>query len=166
MICSGRGDYRTSVRGICIAAWLAAPSSDRSSLSNEAGNEVGKSRNRLRILIAEDELFVALDAQAMLEANGHHIVGIAATAEDAVALAARELPDVVLMDIRLVGTRDGIDAAREIRDRFNIPSLFVSATTDNHTRRRAELAQPLGFLDKPFSEERLCMALAIMLRKM
>jgi two-component system, response regulator PdtaR len=166
MICSGLRDYQTTIREIYISAWLASPTSDRSNPSKEAGSEVGKSLNRFRILIVEDELFVALDAQAMLEANGHHIVGITATAEEAVALAARELPDVILMDIRLVGTRDGIDAAREIRGRFNIPSLFVSATTDNHTRRRAELAQPLGFLDKPFTEQRLCLALATMLRKM
>jgi two-component system, response regulator PdtaR len=165
MVGSGLGDYPTPLRGVYILGWLAASASDRSNPSDGAGSKVGKSLDRFRILVVEDELFVALDAQAILEANGHTIVGIAATAEEAVAVAARELPDVILMDIRLAGARDGIDAAREIRERFDIPSLFVSATTDHQTRRRAASTQPLGFLGKPFTEQKLCMALATMLRK-
>jgi CheY-like chemotaxis protein len=121
--------------------------------------------DEFRILIVEDELFVALDLHAMLEANGHDIVGIAVAAEEAVALAARELPDLVLMDIRLAGARDGVEAAREIRDRFDIPSLFVTATTDQQTRQRAATTRPLGFLEKPFTEQRLRTALAAVPRK-
>jgi CheY-like chemotaxis protein len=148
-----------------IPAWLAPSTPDDSDPPTETGDEADKSFDEYRILIVEDEFFVALDIQAMLEANGHRIVGIAVTAEEAVVLAARERPNVVFMDIRLAGVRDGIDAAYEIRERFDIPSIFVTATTDDHTRRRAEVTRPLGFLDKPFTQQRLRMALAAVRRR-
>jgi CheY-like chemotaxis protein len=64
------------------------------------------------------------------------------------------------MDIRLIGPRDGIDAAEEIRKRFGIGSIFVTANTDPQTRQRAQAAQPLGFFEKPLNEQRLRVALS------
>ena len=77
------------------------------------------------------------------------------SANQAVQLAEREKPDVVLMDIRLNGDRDGIEAAEEIYSHLGIQSIFVSANSDPRTRERAAALQPLGFLQKPLSAERL-----------
>ena len=112
-----------------------------------------------RILIVEDELFVAMDIELVVLRAGHHVVGFAGTAEGAVALAQQTEPDLVLMDIRLAGTRDGVDAALEIRERFDIPSLIISAYTDAPTRERAMPARPLGFITKPFDYKLLAVAL-------
>ena len=106
-------------------------------------------------LIVEDEFFISLHTKEMLQALGHTVVGVAVSANQAVQFAEREKPDVVLMDIRLNGDRDGIEAAEEIYSRFGIQSIFVSANSDPRTRERAAAIQPLGFLQKPLSAERL-----------
>ena len=124
------------------------------------GNDRSRAIENLRVLIVEDEFFISLDMKAMLAAMGHAVVGVAVSAETAVALAERERPDVVLMDIRLIGVRDGIDAAREILARFGIRSIFVTANTDPDTRKRASRALPIDFLEKPLTEQRLRAALA------
>lgn len=116
---------------------------------------------RGRVLIVEDEFFVAMDAEDSLTAAGFTVIGIAATADAAVALAESQTPDIVLMDIRLVGPRDGIEAAAEIRARFGIPAIFATAHSDPATRRRAEAAaQPLGWLSKPYTRAEVAAALA------
>jgi two-component system, response regulator PdtaR len=102
-----------------------------------------------RILIVEDEMFVAMDIEAAVIKAGHKVVGFAGTAERAVALADEMRPDLVLMDIRLLGERDGVDAAIEIRQRFDIPSLLISAYSDAETRARAAPARALGSLPSP-----------------
>jgi CheY-like chemotaxis protein len=111
----------------------------------EDGNDGSAGVGRLRVLIVEDEFFISLDTQNLLQALGHDVVGIAVTAEEAVQLAGRDRPDVVLMDIRLIGPRDGIAAAAEIRANFGIGSIFVTANTDADTQARALATEPLGF---------------------
>jgi CheY-like chemotaxis protein len=103
----------------------------------------------LKVLIVEDELFIALDTQSVVEDLGHVVVGVAVSADQAVGAAARERPDVVLMDIRIVGPRDGIAAADEIRARYGIGSIFLTANTDPATLARARAVEPLGVLQKP-----------------
>ena len=112
-----------------------------------------------RILIVEDEMFVALDIEAAVIKAGHTVVGFAGTAERAVAMTDELRPDLVLMDIRLPGNRDGVDAAIEIRQRFDIPSLIISAYSDTETRERATPARALGFIPKPFDHALLALAL-------
>jgi DNA-binding NarL/FixJ family response regulator len=112
-----------------------------------------------RILIVEDEMFVALDIEAVVIKAGHKVVGFAGTAERAVTMADEMRPDLVLMDIRLPGERDGVDAAIEIRQRFDIPSLIISAYSDAETRARATPARALGFIPKPFDHALLALAL-------
>jgi CheY-like chemotaxis protein len=114
----------------------------------------------LRVLIVEDEFFISLHTKGLLQALGHVVVAVAVSADQAVSLAGREKPDVVLMDIRLAGSRDGIEAAEDIRSRFGIGSIFVTANTDPHTRQRAEATRPLGILEKPLTEQRLRLGLA------
>ncbi len=112
-----------------------------------------------RILIVEDELFVAMDIESVVQSAGHQTVGFAGSADRAVALADEMRPDLVLMDIRLRGERDGIDAAIEIRERFDIPSLIISAHSDAWARERAKPARVLGFIPKPFDRTLLEVAL-------
>lgn len=121
--------------------------------SHEDGRAgTGPSSSRGRVLIVEDEYFVALDAEDALSAAGFTVVGVATTAEEAAEMAAAERPDMVLMDVRLAGLRDGIDAAAEIRARFGILSLFATAHSDAATRSRgAAVAAPLGWLSKPYT---------------
>jgi DNA-binding NarL/FixJ family response regulator len=104
-----------------------------------------------RILIVEDDYLVGSDMETTLSAAGFDVVAIAATAEEAVALAASEKPILILMDIRLAGQRDGIDAALEIFRSYGIRSIFATAHQDEHARTRAEPAKPLSWLSKPFT---------------
>ena len=112
-----------------------------------------------KILIVDDELWAALDMEWVVQTLGYEVVGPASTAEKAIELAGRERPDLVLMDIRLAENSDGVAAAIEIRQRFEIPSLFVSAHGDPISRNRAAAARPLGFIEKPFSPESLSVAI-------
>jgi DNA-binding response OmpR family regulator len=122
---------------------------------------MGALPSRGRVLIVEDEFFVALDTEDALTSAGFTVVGIAATAEEAAELAAAEAPDIVLMDIRLAGTRDGIDAAVEIRSRVGTPCLFATAHTDAATRTRGDkAASPLGWLTKPYTQSEVAAAVA------
>lgn len=111
------------------------------------------------ILIVDDELWAALDMEWVVRKLRHEVVGPAATAEEAIELAERTRPDLILMDIRLAGHSDGVTAAVEIRQRFDIPSLFVSAHGDPITRERAIAARPSGFIEKPFTPESLALAI-------
>lgn len=107
--------------------------------------------NTPRILIVEDQYFIALDCELNLRSAGLECVGIATTAADAVEIAERALPDLILMDIRLAGGVDGIDAAIVIFERLGIRCIFASAHADSAVRRVAERARPLGWLEKPYT---------------
>lgn len=106
-------------------------------------------------MIVEDEIFVTFNMQHYLESAGHKVVGDAMTAEAAVERAGKLLPDMILMDIRLLSRRDGVDAAIAIRTRYGIRCIFVSAYADDETSTRAQAAEPLGFISKPFTRESL-----------
>jgi DNA-binding NarL/FixJ family response regulator len=112
----------------------------------------------LRILIVEDQPFVALDCEAALTARGHDVVDIASNAQSAAALAERYRPDLILMDIRLAGSRTGLEAAIEIHRKLGIRSIFASAHADDFTRKLAEPARPLGWINKPYTCEELVSA--------
>jgi two-component system, response regulator PdtaR len=135
--------------------WFAATPPHADNGPNEDHADAELDARSLRVLIVEDEFFISLDMQNLLQALGHAVVGIAVSADEAVRIAQREQPDVALMDIRLIGPRDGIAAAYEIFSRFGVPSIFVTANTDPQTRGRAQAVQPLGFLEKPLSVQRL-----------
>jgi CheY-like chemotaxis protein len=128
----------------------------------EPGSDRGRrtsSSARQKILIVDDELWAALDMEWVVQTLGHEVVGPAATAEKAIELAGRVRPNLVLMDIRLANDSDGVAAAIEIRERFDIPSLFVSAHGDPIMRSRAAAANPVGFIEKPFTPESLALAI-------
>lgn len=104
----------------------------------------------IRILIVEDELIIARDIERQLIALGHRPMGMATSGEEAVALAAALQPQLVLMDIHLSGAMDGVEAALSIRARAPIPVIFLTAYTTDDVIDRAKLAEPSGYLIKPF----------------
>jgi signal transduction histidine kinase len=108
-----------------------------------------------RILVVEDESIVALDLRSSLEHLGYTVVGTAATGEDAMAIAERELPDLVLMDIRLRGEMDGTEAADRIRRQLGLPVVYLTAYSDEATLQRAQVSEPYGYLLKPFADRDL-----------
>ena len=107
------------------------------------------------VLVVEDDFFVALDLEYHLTQAGFRLAGIARTAEEAVQIAGEKSPDIAIMDIRLAGVTDGVDAAIQLRERYGIPSVFASAHCDQATRNRAEQARPLAWLEKPYSPNTL-----------
>ncbi len=110
------------------------------------------------VLIVEDEWLVANEIEYELEKAGYEVVGIAISADEAVGLAGTHRPDLVLMDIRLRGGRDGIDAAIEIHCRYGLRCLFVSAHRDPATQELAAKIRPLGWVSKPFSGQQIVTA--------
>lgn len=110
---------------------------------------------RARVMVVEDDRIVARDISEQLGRIGHSVIGVTARGEAAVELAISNRPDLVLMDIRLEGEIDGIDAARQIRARCQIPVVFLTAYADDETIRRASEAEPFGYLLKPFEDLQL-----------
>lgn len=104
-----------------------------------------------RILVVEDEYLTAMYAEQALLDAGFQVIGPAASADKAVSLACAEEPDLVVMDIRLLGERDGIDAAKDIFERIGIRCVFATAYSTPDIRRRAQSTAPLGWLPKPYT---------------
>ncbi len=121
--------------------------------------------NNERILIVEDEKIIALDLQRRLERFGFAVVGMAASGAEAIELAEEREPDIILMDIRLEGDMDGIEASKHIRARFAIPVIFLTAYTDERTLERAKEVEPFGYILKPFKERELYTTIDIALYK-
>ncbi|HKJ86025.1 MAG TPA: response regulator [Spirochaetia bacterium] len=107
------------------------------------------------ILIVEDELIVAHSIQMRLELHGYAIDGIAKSGEEALQLLESVIPDLILMDIRLSGEIDGIDAAERIRRDHQIPVIFLTAYSDDQTLARAKITEPFGYIIKPFETREL-----------
>ena len=107
-----------------------------------------------RLLIVEDEHLVALDLQRRVQRMGHEAM-VAYTGEEAVEQTAAHSFDLILMDIKLNGPIDGIEAARTIRNVFDIPIVYVTAYADNRTIERARFTEPYGYIVKPFQEREL-----------
>lgn len=125
---------------------------------------------RATILVVEDERITAEDIKAGLVSAGYKVPIICSTGEGAVRQAARLEPDLVLMDIKLKGEMDGIEAAAEIRKVQDIPVIYLTAYSDEKTVERAKLTEPSGFLvkgqgmlSKPFEERELHAAIEITL---
>jgi two-component system, response regulator PdtaR len=108
-----------------------------------------------RLLLVEDDFLISMEMERVLTDAAFVVVGIASSADEAVQMAREEEPDLAVMDIRLIGKRDGVDAAIEIFNETGIRCLFASAHNDADTRQRASDAQPLGWLSKPYSPEAL-----------
>lgn len=118
-----------------------------------------------KLLIVEDEGVVAWHIQEALENLGHIVVASIASGQKAIEIAAQNQLDLIFMDISLKGKVDGIQAAQEIRTRFNIPVIYLTAYADDQTLERALATNPLGYLIKPFQEKELQTTLEVALQR-
>src|ERR1700758_5050737 len=108
-----------------------------------------------RILIVEDEWITAEDLRDILTELGYTVTAVVSSGPDALAQAEHNAPDLALMDIRIKGSMDGTETARALRERFNIPVVYLTAHADRGTLERAKVAEPLGYITKPFKESEL-----------
>ncbi len=121
--------------------------------------------DKKRILVAEDEPIVGKGVQRLLTRSGYEVLGPFDTGEDAVEHARDFGPDLVLMDIKLQGRLDGIEAAEKIRSQRDIPVIYLTASSDQNTLDRAKGTEPQGYLLKPFSQRELFVAVEMALYK-
>jgi len=120
---------------------------------------------KANIMVVEDEGVVSIDIRNMLKKAGYSIAAVAFQGNEAVEKAELSAPDLVLMDIGLKGEIDGIEAAKRIRDRFQIPVVFLTGFADEVTMAKAQEVNPSGFIIKPINEEELKKTLEDILKK-
>ncbi len=118
-----------------------------------------------QILLVEDENLIALDLTHRLNNLGYMVVGWVPSGEEAIVLAAQLSPDLVLMDIKLKGRIDGIEAAEQIKAQLDIPIIYLTAFVDKATIQRAKITAPFGYLVKPVDERELSTIIEMALHK-
>ena len=111
--------------------------------------------DKIKVLIVEDEPMIALEISEVMTHLGNQVLAIVDSGEEAIEKARQVNPDIILMDIRLTGEMDGIEAAGIINTRFNIPVVFLTAHAEQEYLDKAKLAQPYGYLIKPVQERDL-----------
>ncbi|MHC5612691.1 MAG: response regulator [Nostoc sp.] len=121
--------------------------------------------NPIQILIVEDEQLVADDLRETLEYLGYNVPALVASGEEAIFIAETLQPDLVLMDIRLKGEIDGIEASLKIQSRFNIACVYLTANAARSTLERAKTSQPFGYILKPFDQRILATTIEIPLSR-
>lgn len=119
----------------------------------------------IRILIVEDEKLVADDLQEILQGLGYEIPASVASGEEALVKVAEVSPDLILMDIRLAGSLDGVQTADLIRSQFSIPIVYLTANADRATLERVKASYPFGYILKPFNEKLLATTIDIALSR-
>lgn len=124
-----------------------------------------KIMNQANILIVEDEPIVAMDIQSSLESLGYQVADAVATGELALECIEKHNPDLVLMDISLKGSLDGMQTARLIQQRSRLPIVFLTAFLDEKILKRAIATEPFGYILKPFQVHDLLTAIEIALYK-
>jgi two-component system, response regulator PdtaR len=110
-----------------------------------------KAAEPTRIMIVEDDYLIASEIEAALTQAGYEVAGIAASADEAIEIATARRPLLAVMDIRLVGPRDGIDVALELCGTHGVRCIFATAHQNPEARERAKPANPLAWIPKPYS---------------
>ena len=118
-----------------------------------------------QILVVEDETIVGEHIRRVLQNLGYSVCSIASSGKKAIMEAEEKRPDLVLMEIVLQGEMDGIDTASQIRSRFNIPVVYLTAYSDEKILERARITEPYGYIIKPFNERELHINIEIALYK-
>jgi DNA-binding response OmpR family regulator len=122
-------------------------------------------RTGLRALIVEDEALIAEELKGRLTRLGFRVIDMVDSADEGVAIATSELPDLVLMDIRLRGAKDGVQACEEIRRQVDVPIVYVTAHSDEQTVSRAKRTDHDGFILKPFHRHELQSTIEVALQR-
>jgi diguanylate cyclase (GGDEF)-like protein len=110
---------------------------------------------KIKILIVEDEGLTGSYIKRILVGLGYTVTSIEFSGEEAIERAGEDKPDLVLMDIKLQGKIDGIEAAEAIRTRYNIPVVYLTAHSDDAMLQRAKVTEPFGYVIKPFESREL-----------
>jgi len=120
---------------------------------------------RCRILVAEDESIIAMDLKGILLRMGYDVTSIVNNALEAIQKTEEEKPDIILMDILLTGSLDGIEAAKIISFKHNVPIIYLSALNDEQTIKRAHFTPGSMFIQKPYREHDLKKAIELMVNR-
>ena len=123
------------------------------------------SASETSILIVEDEENLAEVMRVRLESYGYKICGIVSSGEKAIKSVEEMKPDLVIMDFKLKGKIDGIEAAAEIRSRVSIPVIYLTAFSDEYMLERIKVTEPFGYILKPYDGRQLRIAIEIALYK-
>ena len=118
-----------------------------------------------RALIVEDEILIAEELKARLSLLGFSVIAAVDSGEEGIAIATRERPDLVLMDIRLKGKKDGVQAAEEIHQQVDVPIVYLTAHSDRLTVDRAKGTEYDGFILKPFRARELQSTIEIAIQR-
>ncbi|MFE3837133.1 response regulator [Pseudogemmobacter sonorensis] len=136
-----------------VAAIIGTDGDEAAHLVDRAISEMSNTL-RGRVMVIEDEAIIAMDITAIVEAMGHDVTGVARTRDEAVALAARERPDLILADIQLADNSSGLDAVNDIlTEHEDIPVIFITAFPERLLT--GERPEPAFLINKPYTEEQL-----------
>lgn len=119
--------------------------------------------NKIKIGVVEDEVIIADSICATLKQLGYDFTEPVTSYTEALAMMEEEKPDLMLLDINLAGNKDGIDLAAEIKKRYDIPFIFLTANSDPETIERAKKVEPPAYLVKPFNKNELFTSIEICL---
>ena len=122
-------------------------------------------KTNVQILIVEDENVIAQYIKECLEKFGYSVPAIATSGEEAIKKATEISPNLVLMDIKLKGDIDGVQAAENIWHSFQIPIIYSTGYSDRNTLERARITEPFGYILKPFEEKDLYVAIELALQR-
>lgn len=120
---------------------------------------------KAKIMIVEDEWIAAEDTQNKLQDMGYAVSALASTGKEAILKAEEDKPDLVLTDIVLEGEMDGIEVAKQIYPRFDIPFIYLTAYADDKILEQIKITEPFGYIVKPFTNEDLRIAIELALYK-
>ena len=117
--------------------------------------------SKIKILIIEDELIIAESMKEMLQELEYDVIGTACDTDEVNEVLAKELPDIVLIDIQLRNGDDGIELAKSVKDKYKLPIIFITSHSDKQTVEKAKEAQPEGYIVKPFEKSDLYTSIEI-----
>ena len=117
--------------------------------------------SRLKILVVEDEPSIAESLADILDLLGHEVLSVAESGEEAILQLCEEEPQLILLDIQLKGKMDGIEVAKLVKDKYNIPFIFTTAFADPDTIQRAIQEGPFGYIVKPYGIKDITAAIEV-----
>lgn len=112
-------------------------------------------KHQKNILIVEDEVLIASQIEMFLEFNGYNCVGITADYTGAIKLLENNHVDLILLDVKMNGSKDGIDLAKYINENLALPFLFLTSYNDTDTLKKLKLLNPIGYINKPINDATL-----------
>src|SRR5580698_2862428 len=131
----------------------------------DAAAVAGDGTDAKRLLVVEDQRIICRDICKTLEELGYVVCATARSSDEALEQAAAHHPDLVLMDIRIIGQVDGVEVATELKRRHQVPVVFLTGNTDEETLQRAFRAEPDGYLSKPFTRATLRSAIEVAIQR-